>query len=180
MIMKRLIKIIDALSGANGWLAGIMTVLALILVITEIVWRTGFSKTIYISDEYSGYLMTMITFCGLAYTLRERGHIRMMMLPHFIKGRARIIFDMVCFVVGFIFCVAFTWFTFVFFWDSYVNGSRSMHVSETYLAVPQFFMPLGAALMTLQFFAEFLKAIARLRNDTEGLRILEESDELGR
>jgi len=34
--------------------------------------------------------------------------------------------------------------------------------------------------MTLQFLAEFLKAIARLRNDTEGLRILEESDELGR
>ena len=55
-----------------------------------------------------------------------------------------------------------------------------MHVSATSLSIPQFFMPLGAALMTLQFFAEFLKAIARLRNDTDGLRILEESDELGR
>jgi hypothetical protein len=34
--------------------------------------------------------------------------------------------------------------------------------------------------MTLQFLAEFLKGIAMLRQDTEGLRILEETDDLGR
>jgi TRAP-type C4-dicarboxylate transport system permease small subunit len=76
--------------------------------------------------------------------------------------------------------IAFTWFTFDFFWDSVENESTSMHVSETYLAIPQFFMPFGALLMTMQFLAEFLKAVAILREDTEGLRILEETDELGR
>jgi len=178
--MKKLINLIDNLSGFSGWLAGIMMAVALVIAVTEIVYRTGFSGTLYITDEYEGYFMAMLTFCGLAYTLRERGHIRIMILPHFIKGRGRIIFNMVCFVVGFIFCMAFTWFTFVFFWDSVVSGSKSMHVSETYLAIPQFFMPFGAALMTLQFLAEFLKAVAMLRGDTEGLRILEETDELGR
>jgi TRAP-type C4-dicarboxylate transport system permease small subunit len=178
--MKKLINLIDNLSGFSGWMAGIMTAIAMILVVTEIVYRSVFSRTIYITDEYSGYLMAMLTFCGLAYTLRERGHIRMMMLPHFIKGRNRVIFNMVCYVVGFIFFVAFTWFTFVFFWDSVVSQSRSSQLSETYLAIPQFFMPFGALLMTLQFLAEFLKAAATLRGDTAGLRILEETDELGR
>ena len=111
---------------------------------------------------------------------RERGHIRMMMLPHFLKGKTRIIFNMACFVVGFAFCIALTWFTYVFFLDSYVSGSKSMHVSGTLLAIPQFFMPFGSFLMTLQFLAEFLKGVAMLRGDTEGLRILEETDELGR
>ena len=157
-----------------------MTAVAMLLVAAEIVYRSGFSKTLYITDEYCGYMMTMVTFCGLAYTLRERGHIRIMILPHFIKGRRGVIFNMICFVAGFVFCMAFTWFTFVFFWDSVVNGSRSMHVSETYLAIPQFFMPFGALLMTIQFLAEFLKAAATLRGDTEGLRILEETDDLGR
>ena len=55
-----------------------------------------------------------------------------------------------------------------------------MHVSETYLAIPQFFMPFGSFLLTLQFLAEFLKGVAMLRGDTEGLRILEETDDLGR
>lgn len=178
--MKKIINFIDNLSGISGWAAGIMTAVAMMLIAGEVVYRTGFSKTLYVTDEYCGYLMTMVTFCGLAYTLRERGHIRMMMLPHFLKGRRRIIFDMGCFVVGFVFCLAFTWFTFVFFWDSVVNESRSMHISETYLAIPQFFMPFGSLLMTLQFLAEFLKGIARLKGDTQGLRILEEAEDLGR
>ena len=178
--MKKIINLIDKISGFNGWVAGIMMAVALVLTVVEIVARTGFSKTLYVADEYSGYLMAMLTFSGLAYTLRERGHIRMMMLPHFIKGRKRVVFNMVCYVVGFVFCVALTWFTFVFFWDSVTSESRSMHVSETYLAIPQFFMPFGALLMAMQFLAEFLKAIAILREDTEGLRILEETDELGR
>ena len=106
--MKKLINFIDNLSGFSGWVAGIMTVIALVLVVAEIIWRTGFSSTLYISDEFAGYLMAMLTFCGLAYTLRERGHIRMMMMPHFLKGRTRIIFNMVCFVIGFAFCIALT------------------------------------------------------------------------
>lgn len=178
--MKKLIKLIDSLSGFSGWIAGIMIVIAMVLIVAEIIWRTGFSSTLYIADEYAGYLMTMITFCGLAYTLRERGHIRMMMLPRFIKGRAHVIFNMVCFSIGIFFCIALTWFTFVFFLDSFVSGTKSMHVSETYLAIPQFFMPLGAALMSLQFLAEFLKGVAIFRGDTEGLRIHEETADLGR
>jgi TRAP-type C4-dicarboxylate transport system permease small subunit len=178
--MKKIINLIDGISGFSGWAAGIMMAVALALTVAEIVTRTGLGKTLYIADEYSGYLMAMLTFCGLAFTLRERGHIRMMMLPHFIKGRRRVIFNMVCYVVGIIFSVAFTWFTWVFFWDSVISGSRSMQLSETYLAVPQFFMPLGALLMTLQFLSEFLKAIAILQGNTDGLRILEETDELGR
>lgn len=106
--IKKIIKIIDNLSGFSGWIAGMMIFIAMVLIVAEIIWRTGFSRTLYITDEYAGYLMTMITSCGLAYTLRERGHIRMMMLPRFIKGRAHIIFNMVCFAVGFFFCIALT------------------------------------------------------------------------
>jgi TRAP-type C4-dicarboxylate transport system permease small subunit len=178
--MKKLINGIDTLSGIGGWAAGIMMTVALLISVAEIIYRSAFDSTLYIADEYTGYLMAMLTFMGLAYTLRERGHIRMMFLPHFIKGRAHTIFNMACFVVGFLFCLGLTMFTWDFFWDSVVNDSQSMQISETYLAVPQFFLPVGALLMTLQFLAEFLKGIAMLRQDTEGLRILEETDDLGR
>ncbi len=178
--MKKLIKVLDGLSGAGGWLAGIFMAIALLLVIGEIVTRSFFSGTLYVTDEYSGYLMAMLTFTGLAYTLRERGHIRMMFLPHVIKGRAHIIFNMVCFLVGFLFCAALTMYTWEFFWDSVISESRSMQISETYLAIPEAFLPLGSLLMTLQFLAEFLKGLLALRQDTEGIRILEEADDLGR
>ena len=104
----------------------------------------------------------------------------MMFLPHIIRGRAHVLYNMVCYVVGFLFCAGLTWFTWEFFWDSVVSESQSMQVSETYLAIPQFFLPVGSLLMTLQFAAEFLKGLAMLRGDTQGLRILEEADDLGR
>jgi TRAP-type C4-dicarboxylate transport system permease small subunit len=178
--LKKLINFLDGLSGAGGWLAGILMVLALLLVMGEVVVRSAFSGTLYIADEYAGYLMAMLTFTGLAYTLRERGHIRMMFLPHILKGRAHILFNMGCFVVGFLFCAALTAYTWEFFWDSVVSQSQSMQISETYLAIPQAFLPLGSLLMTLQFLAEFLKGVTILRQDTEGVRILEEADDLGR
>ena len=178
--MKRLINLIDNLSGIGGWLAGILMAVALAISVAEIVVRSGFDATLYVTDEYTGYLMAMLTFMGLAYTLRERGHIRMMFLPHLIKGRAHVIFNMVCYLVGFLFCAGLTWFTGEFFWDSVVSESQSMQVSETYLAIPQFFLPVGSLLLTLQFAAEFLKGLAVLRGDTQGLRILEEADDLGR
>lgn len=178
--MKRLINLIDNLSGIGGWLAGILMAVALAISVAEIVVRGGFDATLYVTDEYTGYLMAMLTFMGLAYTLRERGHIRMMFLPHVIKGRAHVMFNMVCYLVGFLFCAGLTWFTGEFFWDSVVSESQSMQVSETYLAIPQFFLPVGSLLLTLQFAAEFLKGLALLRGDTQGLRILEEADDLGR
>ena len=71
-------------------------------------------------------------------------------------------------------------FTGEFFWDSVVNRTQSMQITETYLAIPQAFMPVGSVFLMLQFLSEFLKGFALLKQDTEGLRILEETDELGR
>lgn len=178
--MKRWINAIDRIAGFGGWTAGVMMMAALLVVCSEIVARTLFGKTLYISDEYSGYLMAMLTFFGLAYTLRERGHIRMMFLLHVIKGRRRVVYNMVCMVVGFAFCAGLLRFTGEFFWDSVINRTQSMQISETYLAIPQAFMPIGSFFLMLQFLAEFLKGVAILRGDTAGLRILEETDELGR
>lgn len=178
--MKKFIYIIDRVSGFSGWTAGIIMVLALIIAVAEIVTRSVFSRTLYVSDEYSGYLMAMLTFLGMAYTLRERGHIRVMVLTHLLKGKTRTIYNMVCMFIGFLFCIGLTGYTFEFFLDSVVNQTQSMQITETYLAIPQAFLPLGSFLFMLQFLSEFLKGIKLLLNDAEGLTIMEESDELGR
>ena len=178
--MKRAVIWIDALSGLLGGLAGLMLCGGLALIVAEIVLRSAFDHTLFITEEYAGYLMCGLTFCALGYTLRERGHIRMTFLLKAVRGRGRVYLDLACFVVGLVFCAGLTFFTAQFFWDSVVSGSQSMQISETYLAIPQFFMPLGAAIMTLQFAGEILRSIAILRGDTEGLRLHEEAEGLGR
>jgi TRAP-type C4-dicarboxylate transport system permease small subunit len=123
--------------------------------------------------------MCALTFCALGYTLRDKGHIRMTFLLKVVRGRPRILLDMVCFAVGMAFCAALTWHTGLFFLDSVVSRSQSMQISETYLAIPQIFMPLGALVMTLQFLGEFLRALALLKG-VEGIELRQESSDLGR
>jgi TRAP-type C4-dicarboxylate transport system permease small subunit len=178
--MKRFINAVDRLSAAGAWAAGIMAVAALLLVISEIAARSIFGRTIYVAEEYSGYLMSMLTFIGLAYTLREKAHIRMMFLLNTLKGRARVRYNMICMAAGGLFCLAMLFFTWEFFWDSVVNETQSMQISETYLAIPQAFLPMGSALLLLQFLSEFLKCLAILRRDVEGIRILDDPEGLGR
>jgi TRAP-type C4-dicarboxylate transport system permease small subunit len=178
--MKRFVRTIDGIAAVSGGLAGVMLCIGLAMAFIEIILRSAFSSTLYITEEYSGYLMCGLTFCGLGYTLREKGHIRMTFLHRIVIGKSRWYLDMVCYAAGCIFCAAITGFSGEFFWDSVVTRSQSMQLSETYLAIPQFFMPFGALIMTLQFLSEFLKTFLELKGDTGGLAIREEAEDLGR
>ncbi len=173
--MQRFVGICDGFSKAFGIAAGIMLLFGAALTLAEIVLRSFFTKTTYIAEEYTGYLMVAITFLALSFTLKEKGHIRMTFLHSMIKGKARILLDIYAFAVGFVICAVVTYTTAQFFWDSVVSQSRSMHVSATYLAVPQFFMPLGFFMMSAQFLAEIIRSILRLRLGTVEVHEVESS-----
>lgn len=177
--MERMIRLMDKLSDLGGILSGIMICAGVLLVTAEIVMRSVFSQTLYITEEYSGYLMAALTFLALGYTLRHRAHIRMTFLQHAISEKRRLQLDMVCFVFGFVFCALLTWVTFLFFWDSVVSETKSMQISETPLAIPQFFLPAGSFMMMVQFIAEFFKSL-RLLKEGDYKSVPEESEALGR
>src|SRR5699024_3851906 len=106
------------------------------LVVTEVLVRF-FGGTIYISGEYTAYFMVSITFLGLAFALKDRGHIRMVFLQKAIKSdRIRAIIEIYAAIIGLIVFCIITKITFDYFWDSIVTGTRSMQVSRTYLAIP--------------------------------------------
>lgn len=161
--MEKYVRIIDRISHVFGMIAGLMMLFGIALVLIEVLVRALLDSTLYITEEYSAYLMVAITFLGLAYTLKEKGHIRMSFLHKFIKGKARIYLDMYAFIIGLCVFAVITVATTNFFLDSWVSGTRSMQISRTYLAIPQSAMPLGSLLITLQFSAEFVRSIIKLR-----------------
>jgi TRAP-type C4-dicarboxylate transport system permease small subunit len=176
---KRLITIIDKFSFFGGALSGIMICSAFILIVSEIITRTIFNSTLYVAEEYSGYLMCCLTFAALGITLRDKGHIRMTFLHNILKNsKYLLVLDMICYVIGFVFSIWITYFLGMFFWDSVINNSRSMQISETYLAIPQFFMPFGSFILALQFIAEFLKSHMALK--TGKVEVIAEDKSLGR
>jgi TRAP-type C4-dicarboxylate transport system permease small subunit len=177
--MEKVLRWSDRIASLGGALSGAGICLGVLLVTAEIVMRTFFSRTLYITEEYTGYLMTGLTFLALGYTLREKGHIRMTFLHTTLHGKKRLLLEAICLLTGLVFTLLMTWTTALFFWDSVVYGSRSMQISETYLAIPQFFLPLGSGIFALQFGAELLRTLAGLFGDAEE-DLPEEAATLGR
>lgn len=162
--MKKVSQGIDRITSTFGVIAGLFMVLGVVLVIIEIIMRSVFNSTIYITQEYTGYFMVAITFFGLAYTLKEKGHIRLTFLYRFVKvGKGRAILEIIACLAGLVIFVIIIIATWELFFNSYTNGSRSMQLTKTHLAIPQFAMPLGAFLIALQFVSEILKQIIQIR-----------------
>ena len=179
--MTAIVRIIDKVSNAFGLIAGITMILGVVLVLTEVFVRSVFDSTIYITQEYTAYFMVAITFFGLAYTLKEKGHIRLTFLHKIVKpGKGRTILDIYAFICGFVIFAIITYATFDFFLSTYATGTRSMQITKTYLAIPQFAMPLGSFIITLQFIAEILKSIIKLQTDDYNDDEDSESEALGR
>ncbi len=177
--MESFVRFCDRLSGACGVASGFLMVLSTVLVLTEILVRTAFSKTLYITEEYSGYMIAAMTFLALAYTLKDKSHIRMTFLHTIAKGKAKVWVDIFAFAIGLIFCSLLTYTSAELFWDSAITQSRSMQISQTYLAIPQFFMPWGTFVMALQFAAEIARSVLLLRSGHVG-DVEAESTLLGR
>lgn len=74
--MKRIGRIIGAASYTSGYLAGWVLLGIMTLTIVEVIARYVLHQPLILSDEFGAYSMVAISFLGLAYTWKARGHIR--------------------------------------------------------------------------------------------------------
>ena len=172
--MKRLVKKIDSVSNIAAVISAVMLCLGLVLVVTEVVLRRFFTKTLYITDEFTGYLMVGITFFGLAYCLKEKAHIRMTILHRLLKGKKRACLDIFTLVVGFVLMAIVTYSTGKFFWEAVVYKTQSMQISKIYMAIPKSLLPLGSFIFTLQFLGEIMKSAVQISENDFPEQPLEE------
>jgi len=147
-----IVKYIKKMTNFCFYLSSMMICLSVAIIIIEIILRRFFSSSLYVADEYTGYLLCGVIMMGLASTLREKGHIRMTIFYEFLSMKNKLIVDKIIHIVGFIFLAYLAIVTGNLFWRSAIGGVRAMSLSQTYIAIPQFFMPLGFFVMSLQFF----------------------------
>lgn len=163
--MEKFVRIIDRITNVFGVVAGVFMILGVAMIITEIIVRSVFDSTLHITGEYMGYFMVAITFLGLALTLKDKEHIRMVFLHKLVKtGKPRFYLELYSLIVGLVIFVTMTVATTEFFWNSVVTGSQTMQLTHTYLAIPQFGLVLGSLLMSSQFMGEIIRLIIKFRN----------------
>ena len=131
------------LSLWGAYLSSLLLIALVGLILVEIVGRSFFDTSTMIADEYSGYLYLATVFFGLAFTFREKGHIRINIVTARLgeKGRRNMdVFAGVLSVGVMVFVLYYCW---AFMIDAHEMEMVSENVSETPLYLTQIPMPVG-------------------------------------
>lgn len=154
-------RLIDRLVQGGGYLAGLSTVLILLLVCVEVVARM-FNHSTMVADELAGYLNVGIIFFGLAYTVREGGFIRIELLYDRLRGNWLMAARWFIVATSLLFMLALTFFIALHVQYAYVRDTRAISVLNTPEYIPMTIMVLGCVLLLLQLMAFLFDRVRRI------------------
>jgi len=166
--VDRIVRAIDAVSTAAGWLAGWFIVPMTLAVTYEVIARYAFNAPTTWSYEV-GYMLYGAQFMlAAAYTLLKGGHIRTDVLYERWSPRTRATVDAVCYVLFFfpgMLCILYA---------GAVEARQAWEISERTglrivgVGVPMYalkaLIPLTAALLVLQGLAELIRCGRAMRS----------------
>ena len=74
---QRVVRFIDTFSVIlGGHLMGWLLMVLMFMILVEVLTRYILQSPLSIAEEYGSYMLVAITFLGLGYTWKERGHVR--------------------------------------------------------------------------------------------------------
>ena len=155
--MRRLAAVVERITDAAGVLAGAATLAPTGMVTGGGVARRVLNAPLLFVEEVSGYLVLAIVFLGLAYTLKDDGHIRVDVVFGRLTGGVRRATQAACLVAALVwagFVVAGTW---RLVEEYYTQRVLSFAYLQTPLWIPGTAMVAGAVLLALQVLALLLR-----------------------
>ena len=161
--MRKLIciieKIVDVLSGElPAWTIFVL----MVMVLCEVVARYMLNAPLSIADEYGGYMLVMITFVGLGYTWKERGHVSVEFVTNNLPPRIKIWVRLVTLILATVFCWPLLASSYDLIQSSLLFNSKSESWLRTPLVYPQSMLLVGSVLLFLQLVVEIIKEILAL------------------
>ena len=153
-IVKTIEKVTGFLSGhLQAWIIFLLMIMLLAEVLTRYILRSPLS----IADEMGGYLLVSITFMGLAYTWKEKGHVRVSLLINRLPVKFARLLRLVTLILAAAFTVPLIKACYDLILDSLLFESRSGSWLRTPLVYPQTILLIGAVMLFLQLIAEIIK-----------------------
>lgn len=149
------------LVDAGGFLAAVSTVLILVLVCVEVVARK-FNHSTMVADELAGYLNVGIVFFGLAYTIRERGFIRIELLYDRLRGLPLALARWFIVVTSLAFALVLGFFLASHVQYAFEKDIRAISVLATPEYIPMTFAVVGCVLVVLQLASYLLERVRNL------------------
>ena len=168
--MKRAKWIIDILSEiVSGHLMGWIVFVLVLVVLVEVVARYFFDSPLRIADEIGAYVVVALTFMGLAYTWKQKGHVKIDFVVIRLNAKARNWLRFITLTIAIAFVLVLIYSTY----DLVAYTAKFGMRSETWLRIPllwpQMVLPLGAVILLSRILVDVIKNIDTLKT-TKGTR----------
>ena len=160
----RVARCIDRLDQFSVYLAALGLVGMSAIVFGEVLLRLLFTRSTLIADEIGSYLLAVVSFFALGYTLRTGGHIRVSLFFHQFSRPLRKWLEVVFALVALVSLFYLTSWLLDLVVQSYVTKADSQSQIETPLWIPQSALIYGTVVLGLALVARLIRV---LRDDVE-------------
>ena len=161
-MFKRIIGLIsaaiDKLSDYMGYIAGGLIVVMVFLTCYEVLLRYVFHRAPMVADEFGAYMLVWVTFLGLAYTMKKKSHIRVMVLISRFPARITRWLRPFTLAVGLAYAIFLMRFSIDLVVRSYTKDFRATTWIETPTYIPQLIIPIGLGLFAIYLFIEMIRS----------------------
>lgn len=143
--------------------SGFLTLVITFLLIGDAFSRTVLGNPIKGAIEICETIMVWIIFSAVTYALITGTHVRVILVLNRLPSRVQLRFESFSNIVGFISFAIFAWAGWRFFWVSLVEWRLPMAPLGVPLFIGAVFLPIGCALMSLQFLINFIATLRMAR-----------------
>jgi len=152
------VSILDRIVDGFGMIGGVLILCNAVFITYEVVMRYVFNAPTIWVQEVSIYLTILSGFLALAYALKENAHVKVDFVSVHLRGRTALALEILAALMAILFVAVLGWEGIVMALKTFEAHEHSPTLLRVPVWIPQSFIPLGAALLLL----EYLRLAARL------------------
>jgi TRAP-type C4-dicarboxylate transport system permease small subunit len=143
-----------------GIVAATLIALAVVIVCQMVVVRYVLNQNTIWQTDFVTWSLVAATFIGSPYLLLTRGHVNVDVLPIYLGARKRYWLALASILMALGFCIVMTVLTARFWLESWEQRWVSDTMWRARLWIPYSAMPIGLAMLTLQYIADLYSLVA--------------------
>ncbi|RNL86568.1 TRAP transporter small permease subunit [Halostreptopolyspora alba] len=177
MPRSRFLRGVDWLSGLAGYVSGILIITSMLVICYGVALRYLLGASTIWQTELSIYLLMFAAFVGGAYGLRHGDHVRITLVVKNLPGRLQIGARLLAAALGLVLVLTIAGISGFMWWEAVETGARSGTAWNPPLAYPYAILPVGMALIGLQYLSVVAGLFRALREGELGDTAPDQPDE---
>lgn len=158
-MLKHYITVVSRISCALAFLAAGLIFAAMVVVCQMILMRYIFRQPTIWQTDFVIFSATAAIFLGAPYVLLKGGHVGVDLVELMLGEKARKALRLVAQLLGLTFCAAMLVASWIQFHEAWTYSWRHSSVWAPPLWIPLITLPIGFAMLCLQYLAEMAKGL---------------------